>query len=209
MGVGIASPAGGGERLGSRRKGNLDFSAKEGCVSYWNRARCRPMPLILHVSDEFAKRYDCPMSLPEGKVSQTRRLDAWSAHHFRLGRKPYVLAMNDASLMPILIPATGVTTLKKFFPLFLGRVAEVWAEFGAFFDAANQSVLFLPRNNQSLMESMKAALLLVSLEADDARYERRDLNVRETEILLGCSPYKANEFEAPRKRLPRLLAEGW
>jgi hypothetical protein len=71
------------------------------------------MSIIIHASHAFTKRYSCELSLPGEKVLQAGRLDAWSAHLVRVGRKPVVMVMNDASLWSIIVLATGLTTLEK------------------------------------------------------------------------------------------------
>lgn len=62
--------------------------AREGTVSQTHG-------MILRVSDDFAKRFKCELSFDGEKVPQKKRLDAWSCHFIRLGRKPVVVAMND------------------------------------------------------------------------------------------------------------------
>ena len=83
------------------------------------------MPLIIHASRDFTKRYKCEMSLPEKKVAQTGRPDPWSAHFVRISRKPMVIMMHDATLWSVIISATGVTALPKFLGILLGRVAGI------------------------------------------------------------------------------------
>ena len=131
------------------------------------------MPLIIHASRDFAKRYKCEMSLPGEKVAQTGRPDSWSAHFIRIGRKPLALMMHDATLWTIIIPATGVTTLPKFLGIFLDRVAGIWASYGATFDPANQQVLFFPRSNRSAIGSMNDAVSMMHFAERLAAEEKK------------------------------------
>ena len=71
------------------------------------------MSIIIHTSRDFAKRYRCELSLPGEKVPQPGRLDAWSVHFVRVGRKPAALFMNDACLWSIIIPATGARSAQR------------------------------------------------------------------------------------------------
>lgn len=165
------------------------------------------MPIIIHASRDFAKRYRCQLSLPGEKVEQAGRLDAWSAHYVRIGRKPVAMMMNDASLWSIIIPATGVTTMAQFLPIFLERVAEAWATHDAEFDPSNQNVVFFSRSNRSLIGSMNDAVSQMHFSERMAREEGRPMDWNEMEDYLNQMPYGAMKYDRPKERLARLLAE--
>jgi hypothetical protein len=161
--------------------------------------------IIIHASSAFAKRYRLKLSLPGEKVPQTGRLDAWSAHFLRIGRKPVVLFMNDASLWAIIIPATGLTTLEKLLPILLGRIAEVWSAHGAGFDSANQSVMFLKRSNRSLIGSMNDAVSQIRFVEETCRAEGGEIDWAEMEANLNRMPSGAMKYDCPQERLAALL----
>ena len=64
--------------------------------------------MILRASAAFTKRFKCQLSHEGERLPQERRLDAWSCHFVRIGRKPLVVAMNDATLYTLIFPVTGV-----------------------------------------------------------------------------------------------------
>lgn len=164
------------------------------------------MPLFIHVSREFAKRYRCQLSFVGEKVAQAGRLDSWSAHFVRIGRNPLVVMMNDATLWAVLIPATGVTTLEKLLSVFLGRIAEVWKAHGAAFDPLNQQFIFLSRSNRSLIGSMNEAIFQVRCEEEMAREGNRPVDWTEMETRLNRMPYGAMKYAYPREMLAAALA---
>ena len=166
------------------------------------------MPTIIHASQAFTKRYRPELSLPGEKVPQLGRLDAWSAHLVRIGRKPVVLFMNDASLWSIIIPATGLTTLEKLLPVLLGRISEVWSAHGAGFDAANQGVVFFSRSNRSLIGSMNDAVSQIRFVDETDRMGGREMNWVEMETYLNRMPYGAMKYDRPSERLAALLGGG-
>lgn len=164
------------------------------------------MPIIIiHASHAFAKRYRCPLSLPGEKVAQPGRLDAWSAHFVRIGRKPVVMMMNDASFWSIILPATGLTTLEKLLPVFFDRVAEVWSANGVDFDAANQSVLFFLRSNRSLIGSMNDAIRMIRFADEHARDAGEEMDWPNMENDLNGMPYGALPDTFPDVALAKLL----
>jgi len=165
------------------------------------------MPIIIHASRDFAKRYQCQLSLPGEKVEQAGRLDAWSAHLVRINRKPLVMMMNDASLWSIIIPATGLTTLEKLLPVFLERVAEVWCSHGVAFDPSNQNVVFFSRTNRSLIGSMNDAISQMRFVEEGARLDGKPMDWGEMEDYLNKMPYGAMKYDRPKERLAQLLAE--
>jgi hypothetical protein len=165
------------------------------------------MPIAIHASREFAKRYRCQLSLAGEKVEQPGRLDAWSAHFVRIGRIPMVVMMNDASLWAILIPATGLTTLEKLLPVFLERVAGVWGAHGVAFDSMNQSLAFFPRSNRSLIGSMNEAIFSIRCEEEMARDGGRPMDWTQMEARLNRMPYGAMKYAYPREMLAAALAK--
>ena len=164
------------------------------------------MSTIIHASQAFTKRYRPELSLPGEKVPQLGRLDAWSAHLVRIGRKPVVLFMNDASLWSIIIPATGLTTLEKLLPVLLQRISEVWSAHGAAFDVANQGIVFLSRSNRSLIGSMNDAVSQIRFVDETCRMENREMDWVEMETYLNRMPYGAMKYDRPCDRLAALLA---
>lgn len=166
------------------------------------------MPIIIHASRDFAKRFRCDLSLAGEKVEQAGRLDAWSGHLTRVNRKPILMMMNDACLWSIILPAAGLTTLEKFLPVFLERVAEVWISHGVAFDPSNQSVVFLSRTNRSLIGSMSDAVAKIRFVEEAYRFDGKPMNWREMEDYLNRMPYGALNYYHPDKQLRKLLAEG-
>lgn len=68
-----------------------------------------------------------------GFLGRAGLLDAWSAHLVRVGDKPIVMVMIDASLWSVAVPTTGLATLEKLLPVLLGRISEVWSAHGVGF----------------------------------------------------------------------------
>lgn len=163
------------------------------------------MPLLLHVSRDFAKRYRCQLSLAGEKVVQKGRLDSWSGHFVRVGRVPLVVLMNDATLWSILIPATGLTTQEQLLPVFLERVAEVWRAHGAEFDPLNQQLAFFSRSNRSLIGSMNEAIFHIRCQEEMAREGKRPVDWTEMETRLNRMPYGAMKSAFPREMLAAAL----
>lgn len=134
-------------------------------------------------------------------------MDSWSAHVFKLGRTPVVLFMHDASLWHVIIPAKGITKLENLLRIFLARVREVWGHHGAGFDNENQSVIFLPRGNRSLIGSMNEAIFQIrafvetGFDLDDSQ------NLTEVEDLLQRTPYSALGYGFPDRKLQELLSK--
>lgn len=59
--------------------------------------------MIIHCSKDFVKRYKIRTSVVEAKGQQSRRIDSWSSHIFKMGSTPFVLFMHDASLWSLII----------------------------------------------------------------------------------------------------------
>jgi hypothetical protein len=141
-------------------------------------------------------------------VIQAGRLDAWSGHCFRIGRIEHVIMMNDASLYTILMPARGLTSIDSFLEAFLPRVAEVWHRFDTEFDTQNQQVIVLKRTNRSLIGSMNDAIQSAKFHFEYASEEGHSFGPTDVEQRLNMIPYKALQYTAPFRLLPKLLGKG-
>ena len=162
--------------------------------------------MIIHASRDFAARYKCRMSQVGDDAAQTGRIDAWSAHFFKFRSQPLVLLMHDASLSPILIEAKGITKLDVLFPLFLARVQDLWRAHDRAFDCQNQSMVFLPRSNRSLIGSMNDAIHHTKFHAEEARIQGRTIDWVEIEHFVHVLPFGCLSYSAPYERLRDLLA---
>ena len=164
--------------------------------------------MILRASAAFTKRFKCQLSHEGERLPQARRLDAWSCHFVRTGRKPLVVAMNDATLYTLIFPVTGVKGFPELWMRMLGRIAEVWMKHGAEFDPNNQTVIVLPRTDRSLIGSMNDAVGLIRFYDDRARAGREELDLADMERRSNMTPYKALGFEHPESLLARMLRDG-
>jgi len=164
--------------------------------------------MILHLSNQLARRLKCRFSLEEMPVLQVGRLDAWSGHSFRVGRIEHVMMMNDASLYTILLPAKGLTSIDSFLKAFLPRVAEVWQRHGSDFDPNNQEVVVLKRANRSLIGSMNDAIKAVEFYAVYDREDHPGYTPMDIEERLNMVPYKTIGYQSPDRWLPKLLGKG-
>ena len=165
--------------------------------------------MILRASAAFTKRFKCQLSHGGERIPQERRLDAWSCHFVRIGRKPLVLAMNDATLYALIFPVKGVKGFPELWMEMLGRIAEVWMKHGAEFDPANQTVMVLSRTDRSLIGSMNDAVALIRFYNDLANAEREELDLADMERRSNMTPYKALGYEHPDRLLARMLGGGW
>jgi len=158
--------------------------------------------MILHVSAAFQKRFKCDVSLPGKRLPQDRtRLDGWSCHFIRLGTTPLVVAMHDATLYTLVIPAKGVKSFGDLWRLLLGRIAETWREHGEEFDPENQTVMVLPRTDRSRIGSMNDAILMFRWH----RSAVMDIGLEELEERSNRTPYKAIDYKQPKELLSRML----
>jgi len=164
--------------------------------------------MILRASAAFTKRFKCDLSHKGERLPQERRLDAWSCHFVRIGRKPLVVAMNDATLYTLIFPVTGVKGFPELWLRMLGRIAEVWMRHGAEFDPDNQSVMVLPRTDRSLIGSMNDAVGLIRFYDENARDEGKELDLMEMEWRSNETPYKALGYENPERLLAKMLEGG-
>lgn len=158
----------------------------------------RMPPMIIRASNAFPKRFKCQLSHEGTSIPQEKRLDAWSCHYVRVGRKPLVVVMNDATLYTFIFPVTGVKDFAEFWTSLLGRIAETWMRFGADFDPQNQSVIVLPRANRSLIGSMNDAVKLIRLYDECARCDGVELDLLEMEQRSNETPYKSIGFIQPK-----------
>jgi hypothetical protein len=163
------------------------------------------MPIIIHASRDFIKRYKCELSLPGERVLQAGRLDSWSVHFYRISRSPMVMMMNDATLWTVLIPAKGITTLQAILTALLDRIAKTWASHGAVFDPSNQSVLFFPRSNRRLIGSMNDAVTATHFFFRRASDRGQPVNWNDAENRLNDTPYKVLEYDRPKEMLAKML----
>lgn len=164
--------------------------------------------MILHLSNQLARRLKCRFSLDGMQVLQPGRLDAWSGHSFRVGRIEHVMMMNDASLYTILLPAKGLTSIDSFLKAFLPRVREVWQRHGSDFDSNNQEVVVLKRANRSLIGSMNDAIKAVQFYDVYDREDHPGYKPMDIEERLNMVPYKALGYNSPDRLLPGLLGKG-
>ncbi len=155
--------------------------------------------MILHASAAFTKRFKCQVSLPEHRLPQTRRMDAWSCHFIRLGTTPVVVVMHDATLYTLVIPAKGAKSLGELWLRLVGRIAETWWKHGVEYDPGNQTVIVLPRTDRSRIGSMNDAIRMF-------RWHRADgAELDQLERRSNGTPYKAVGYGFPRNLLASLL----
>jgi hypothetical protein len=164
--------------------------------------------MIIFVSNDFAKRYQCPITQVAAPVQQARRADSWSVHVFKDRSTSYVLFMHDATLWPVIFPVKAAPKLARLLPLFLERVQKVWREHGAEFDSQNQSILFLKRTDRVLIGSMTEAVKHVQWIAELDRYENKPADWDAYEVTLQELIYGAFKYESPQRMLKALLGGG-
>jgi hypothetical protein len=162
--------------------------------------------VIIHASKDFEKHFKCEVSMKGHVVLQPGRLDAWSGHFFKIGRRSYVMFMNDAALYAIIIPAKGLQSLSSLLKAFIPLVASLWESHGASFDRENQSVIVLPRTNRALIGSMTDAIRIFRHIHEDNLNSGTETDIQKVETCLNGIPYKALKYEQPSKLLGRLLS---
>ncbi len=165
------------------------------------------MPLFFHVSNAFTKRFKPDVSVMPQSVKQDGRPNAWSLHVISLGRSPFVMAMNDAALWPILIPVTGINTMGKFLPVLTFEIERAWARFGRQLDAGNLSVIQFPRSNRSLIGSMNDAIRMLGYELDAAKESNRLPDWDGAVAHLEQMPYSALPESFPYKAMTRIASQ--
>lgn len=161
--------------------------------------------MILRTSSAFTKRFKCILSNEGQRFPQERRLDSWSSHFVRVGRKPLVVVMNDATLYTLIIPATGIKGFPDLWLVLLKRLEELWAQNGAHFDFNNQSVILMARTNRSLIGSMNDAIQLIRFYSERANGEQIELDLVKMELRSNETPYKALGYEQPVRLMASAL----
>ncbi len=161
--------------------------------------------MVIHASQDFIRRFKCPVTKLGGSVQQGRKIDAWSGHVFRERTSPYVIFMHDASLWTLIIPAKGVTKLQVLLPLFLGRVEQVWKQHGTEFDSLNQSIIFLHRTDRPLIGSMTDAVKHCKLLSEMDREEGKVPDMVPYEADLQRTPYSIFDYKAPYQMLKSIF----
>lgn len=164
--------------------------------------------MLIFVSNDFAKRYQCPITQVAAPVQQTRRADSWSVHVFKDRSTPYAFFMHDATLWPVIFPVKAAPKLAKLLPLFLERVRSVWQEHGAEFDSQNQSILFLKRTDRALIGSMTEAVKHLQWIAELDRHELKAPDWDAYEVVIQKMIFGAFKNETPRRMMTALLGGG-
>ena len=144
--------------------------------------------------------------MPDQRVPQPGRLDAWSAHVIQVGRLPVVLLMNDASLYTLLVNAAGLTDFRSFVQILLISVRAVWSWHGVTFEAAEHPVVVFRRTNRSLMGSMNDAARCLRWHYDSSIEGSRPFDLAHVQGMLNEMPYKGIGYGCPKDRLAQLLA---
>jgi len=157
--------------------------------------------ITLHASRDFVKRFKCQVSLKDQEVAQPGNLYAWSVHVIRAGRSPVVVAMNDASLYTLLIPATGVTKYSAFLKILLPAIEKTWAGIGEKCEAPRHSVMVVRRTNRSLMGSMNEAVRILRWYHELTLLDGSRLDVADVEARINETPFKAIDYKNPLSRL--------
>lgn len=162
--------------------------------------------MIIYCSKYFARRYKCRLSTVAGESQQPGKMTSWSAHFFRIGSTPLVLFMHDASLWPILIDVKGVTKIEDLLPLFLKRVMDLFRAHEHVFDEKNQSLIFLPRSNRSLIGSMNDAIKTLKFHAQHIKSGCKMISLMGLEAYVVKTPFSAIDYQSPLDRLRELMA---
>jgi hypothetical protein len=154
--------------------------------------------MIIRASEAFAKQFKCDLS-PVGQAQPAeRQLDSWSCHFIRLGRKPVVVAMNDATLYTLLIPAKGVKSFEEIWMRLVAEVFEIWTEHGGKFDPNNQTVMVVKRTDRSLVAVMNQVIQSIrwqwAIHGDD-------LDLLEVQTHQNYTPMATLGFKFPSEEL--------
>jgi len=164
--------------------------------------------VLLHVSAAFEKKFRCPVSFADERPVQGGRVDAWSCHFVRVGRREMVVAMHDASLFTLILPTAGMKGFDGFLMRFIERVAEEWTRHGLEFDPNDQTVMVVRRSDRSRIGSMNDAIQLMRFHHELAREEGEQLDLGDMERRSNQTPYKALGYDLPIERLQRLQESG-
>ena len=146
------------------------------------------------------------VELSEGACFQVeRRWDSWSCHLVRVGRKPLVIVMNDATLYTMILPATGMKGFTDFWVALMHRMGELWAKHGLDFEEKNQTVLMLARTNRTLMGTMNEVIRLIRYTFEERMEGKGELDLGEREEYANRTPYKAIGYDDPAGVMARAL----
>lgn len=161
---------------------------------------------IIYASARFVKRLKCTVSLSLDKPTQAQTMDGWSGDILKVGRSGEAAVMlHDASLATIIVPLKGVRRFEDFLLMFLQNVAELWELLGGSFDAANQAVLILRRNNRSLIGSLNNAKQLIGFTVADQMEAGEPIDWKEAQRFINQTPFAVIDYQSPLKRLELLL----
>ena len=161
---------------------------------------------IIYASARFVKRLKCTVSLSLDKPTQAQTTDGWSGDILKVSRAGGVaVMMHDASLATIVVPLKDIRRFEEFLSKFLRNVAELWELHGATFDAANQNVLVLRRNNRSLIGSLNNAKQLIEFTITDQMEAGQAIDWNEAQQLTNETPFTVIDSDSPFKRLASLL----
>ena len=162
--------------------------------------------MTIHGSKAFIEKFGCLISWPSDKPAQGQAMDAWSGDLLKVSRAGQVaVLMHDASLATLIVPLKDVRRFEEFLRMFLRSVAELWEQHGATFDAANQNVLVLRRNNRSLIGSLNNAKQLIEFSVADQMEASHAIDWNEAQQLINETPFTVIDYDSPLKRLASLL----
>ena len=164
--------------------------------------------MILHLSHALAKRLKCKLSFPGDKISQTRRMDSWSADIFSIPRiGSGILAMHDASLWPIVLPLAGCKRYENFLQALLFHIEASYLSVGGRFDRTNLIVITAKRSNRSIIGSMNEAKFLLGHLVGGMMEASGAVDWAAARDQLAQTPFTAVEGHFPDKRFARLAGK--
>ena len=164
--------------------------------------------MTVYASQSFIKRLGFSVSWPDQKLVQGQTMDGWRGDILKVSRIGEVaVMMHDASLATLIIPMKGVRSFEIFLPIVLKRVSELFTSLTATFDAANQSVVVLRRNNRRLIGSLNDAKYLITETMMDQLEKGVPIDWNEAEHFINHTPFSVIDYELPMKKLASLIAE--
>ena len=164
--------------------------------------------MILHLSHALAKVLKCKLSFPGDKISQTRRVDSWSADIFRIPRMgSHILVMHDASLWPIILPLAGCKRYEDFLQALLFHIEASYLSAGGHFDRSNLTVIATKRSNRSIIGSMNEAKCLLGHHVGGMIESSGEVDWAAARDQLAETPSTAVEGHFPDKRFAQLVIE--
>ncbi|MEM1083565.1 MAG: hypothetical protein AAGI48_05545 [Verrucomicrobiota bacterium] len=164
--------------------------------------------MVLFVSAAFEKKFGCPVSHAGECPTQTGRMNAWSCHFVRIGRKSVVVAMHDASLFTLVLPTAGMRGFDGFLVRLVERVGEKWIRRGLPFDPNDQRVMVLRRSDRSRIGSMNDMVQMMRFYHELARDEGSEVDFAEMERRSNETPYKSIGYNSPSRLLAELGERG-